>query len=313
MPVYAAIDLGSYTAKLTIANIDKDISVLEKDECSTRLGQGFDGSKLLKTEAIKRTIGVIRNWHRKIKRYDVVATGIFATGVSRIAQNKGQLVNSVRRDTGLALRILSEEDEAKILFRGVTSDFPNTFTFVVLNVGGGTTRLVIGKKEAIIKLYCIPIGTIELGKVLKSDPPTDEEYVDLTNHIEDSFRKVDFKNVHENSILVHTGGELDYVLSTGCKVEKFGLSPSHPFKVLLSDFESFAHKIKHMKKEELRSFKPDNPIWMDGAIISNAIAIYVTRKLGFSEIVPSNRNITDGFLLDLQRRARAYGSPKEER
>ena len=301
MPVYAVIDLGSYTAKLTIAHVDGDISVLEKDECSTRLGQGFGRPRLLQPKAIKRTINVVKKWQAKIRKYDVVATGIFTTGVSRIALNKKQLIDSVVRDTGLTIRILSKEDEAKVLFRGVVSDFPNNFMFVILNVGGSTTRVVIGKKESIIDLHCIPIGTIRLNRLLKTDPPTDEENVALMRHIEESFRKIDPKSVNENSLLIHTGGELDYILSTGCRVEKFGLSPSHPFKVLLSDFEVFAQKTKHMKREELRSFKPDNPMWMDGAIVSNAIAIHVAHKLGFSEIIPSNRNVIDGFLLDLRK------------
>jgi len=300
LPTYAVIDLGSYTAKLTIADVDKRVSIIKKEECSIGLGQGFQEDKLLNPKAINSAVDVISKWQDQVKQYNVVRVGIFATGVSQSARNRDQLVSSVLRETGLTLQILSEEDEARVLFRGVVGDFPKGFTFVVLNIGGSTTRLIIGEKNEIIQLYCIHKGTIELNKLLLSDPPTDDEITALRNTIDKSFRKISFRNTLKNPVLIHTGGELDYVLSTGCKVEKSTLSPTHPYRVMLSDFEMFAQRMQKLKKEELRSFKPDNPRWMDGAIASNTIAIHIARKFAFIEFIPSNRNITDGFLLTLQ-------------
>lgn len=300
MSVYAVIDLGSYTAKLTIADVDGQISIIKKEECSIGLGQDFQEDKVLRPDAIHRAVELVSKWHKMIKQYGAVKTGIFATGVSQIAKNKDQLVKSIYQKTRLTLQILSEDDEARILYEGVISDFRKGFSFVVLNVGGSTTRLIIGLDDSPVKPFCIKVGTIELNKLLRSDPPMDEELILLQEKIEKSFEKIEFNRDLKNSLLIHTGGELDYVLSAGCKVEKSTLSPTHPYKVRLSDFEEFHNRIRRMRREELRSLKPDNPKWMDGAIVSNSILIHVAHKFGFTEFIPSNRNISDGFLIKVQ-------------
>jgi len=297
---YAVIDLGSYTAKLTIACIHKDIVVLQKNESSISLGQGFGENKILKPEAIQRASEVIREWQGEIRKHNVAVIGVFATGVSQVARNKKHLIDSILRETGLRLRILSEEDEAGALFRGVMTDFPDDLTYVVLNVGGNTTRVIIGKKNRIEEIHCVRKGTIELNRILQSDPPEEGEIITLENSIEARFSRVNPRRATGESVLIHTGGELDYVLAAGCKLTQSTLSPTHPYKVLLSDFEDFALRIRKTRKEILRSFRPQNPKWMEGAVVSNTIAIYVAKKFGISEIVPSNRNITDGLLLDLQ-------------
>jgi exopolyphosphatase/guanosine-5'-triphosphate,3'-diphosphate pyrophosphatase len=302
LPIYAVIDLGSYTAKLTIANVDGKVSIIEKDEYSIGLGQDFQEDKgILKPNAIRQAASLVSKWQNRIKQYGAVKTGVFATGVSRIAKNKDQFVALIYKKTGLTLQILSEEDEARILYEGVISDFQKGFSFVVLNVGGSTTRVIIGRDGSMVKPFYIKIGTIELNKLLRSDPPTNEEINSLQEKIENSFEKINFNEDLKNSILIHTGGELDYVLSAGCRVEKSTLSPTHPYKVRLSDFENFHNRILRMRKEELRSLKPDNPKWMDGAIASNAILIYIAHKFSFKEFIPSNRNVTDGFLIKIQR------------
>lgn len=304
------IDLGSYTAKLTIADITGDIFVLEKDECSIGLGKGFKDGKL-ESKAINGAVDVIRKWRNRLSNFDLAVAGAFATGVSRKAKNGDQLVYSVLKETGLSLRILSKEDEARFLFKGVVSDFRNEFTFMILSVGGGTTSLSIGEKSQIPRIFYVNKGTIELGKILQSDPPTDDQIFSLKNHIEELFKKTTFRVPLNKSVFIHTGGELDYVRFAGCRTERSKLSPTHPVKVMLRDFDAFAQRIRCMKKEELRSLKPDNPMWMDGAIVSNSIALCIANKFAFTEIIPSNRNVTDGFLLDLQHSHMLSLSPKK--
>lgn len=299
--MYAVVDLGSFTAKLTIANIDTQIKVVEKDELSIGLGQDFSRERVLKCEAINKAVEVVRRWQKRIKQCQVVRTGIFATGVSQIARNRDQFADIMFRETGLALKILSESDEARILSEGVVDDFPEGFTYFILNVGGGTTRLVVRKRREVMKLFCVAVGTIELSRMLKSDPPHAEEVYSLNKKIEDSFEKVRLKSLPKERVLLHTGGELDYVLATGCKVNRSALSPTHPYRVRLVDFKELDQKIRYMSREQRRLFRPDNPKWMDGAVASNSLAIHVAEKFAFDELIPSNKNVIDGFLLEVAR------------
>lgn len=308
----AVIDFGSSSLKLTIAQVKNGfISVLHEDKFSgAPLGDDVHATKNLRIETVDKNIEVIKSWLRKLESYNFQDLRIVATGAARKAQNQEMLLTRVRAATGLDAEIVDEKAEAVILYQGAVYDFPSEdLTFAVLNIGGSTTELIIGTKERIEKVYHFDdIGVRPLrNDYLKSDPPSDKEHAALAKFIDQALSKLDFDTAGCQVIFLHTGGELDYVVSAGCKLQDSALSPSHPKVARLTDFEEFAKKIRKLRSNKLYALAPDpnNPKWMDGAIICNAIAISAAKKLGVEQIIPSNRNLTDGLLLTAERASTA--------
>lgn len=305
----AVVDFGSSSLKLTVARVENGfVSLLHEEKFSgAPLGDEVHKSKNLSVKAIDKNVEVLRGWVQLLQTFEVQEVKIVATGAARQAANRELLISRVRSATGHHVEIVDEQVEAATLYEGAVCDFPaDNLVYAVLNIGGSTTKLIIGAKEKIHNAYHFDnIGVRSLrGDYLRSDPPTDDEYAGLVRFVEKTLERVKPISGSSQCIFLHTGGELDYVLSAGCRLRNSSLSPSHPKLARLSDFEAFAERLRRLGSSELYKLSPDpkNPRWMEGAIVCNAVAILVARKLGVKEIIPSNRNLTDGFILSMRRR-----------
>jgi exopolyphosphatase/guanosine-5'-triphosphate,3'-diphosphate pyrophosphatase len=188
MSKFAVIDLGSSTIKLTVANvINADISVIKSDRCSKfPLGEDIAQIGELRQETIYHNAQLIKGWQQELKKYDIIATRLVSTGAARRAPNKQRLIDILKKETGLSLEIIQGEDEAKIIFYAISSDFPdNSQPLAVLNVGGGSSELILGSsKEGIDTLYSFDnLGVRGLRQFLKSDPPSGAEHSILIDTI----------------------------------------------------------------------------------------------------------------------------------
>jgi exopolyphosphatase/guanosine-5'-triphosphate,3'-diphosphate pyrophosphatase len=299
---YAVVDLGSNTTKLTVVTIrNGKTSILEQCEAPGKLSEGMAESNLLQPQAIDRNIRIIAEWQNMFSKYGQVITRIVGTGAARRALNGDTLIMSMREHLGLELEIISERREAELIYKGTVYDFEEgKRDYAVLNVGGSTTELVLGTKYFINHIYNLPLGTRQLNEsFLRSDPPTEGEHQRLVQFVRSCLTEYKIPKPSEKPVLLHTGGELEYVQIAGCKLSPFNLSPAHPYKILLSHFREFADRIRRMKNDQLRALRAKNPEWMDGAIVTNAVAICVAEKLGVTEIVPSDRNMINGLLVEM--------------
>ncbi|MBI5374214.1 MAG: hypothetical protein HZA77_02195 [Candidatus Schekmanbacteria bacterium] len=304
---YAIIDFGSSSVKLTVADVCGGLvkPLYEKKFSGAPLGDDVHKSGNLQSDTIFKNIEVIKQWLIANKNFNVEITKIITTGAARNAKNKNLLIDIVKKEIGLNLEIITENDEAEILYKGTIYDFfSDDLTFAVLNIGGSTTELIIGTKDNIQQKYHFnELGVRSLrNNFLKSDSPTDQEHNEMVSFIESAIAKINNLSIHNKTIFLHTGGELDYVKSAGCNLIDVSLSPAHPKLARIIDFEQFSDKIRKMTNNQLYALAPDpsNPKWMDGAIVCNAIALCVAKKLGINEITPSNRNLTDGLLLKIK-------------
>lgn len=300
---FGIIDLGSSTVKLTVCSIDsaKEVNVLHKKAITVNLVEGFFDKYELQPLAMDRTVQAVYDCQSEALSHGVTDIKLVGTGTIQKAVNLNKLVHEIKEKTDLRLEVLSGKDEARLIFKAVISSFsadaPN---LAVMNVGGSTTKLVIGGKKGIKQTINLPLGISDLNeKFCRSDAITSKEYKEMKAFITKLLKERITKKPKEKLILVHTGGELDYMIVTGFPLEEFAFSFAHPKKLSLKNFKKQAGKMRKMKREELRAFMPANPRWMDGAIGSNTIAECMAEFLGAKTIVPSNKNLNDGILLSM--------------
>lgn len=177
----ASIDIGTNTVLLTIAERDgKTIRVLRDDARITRLGQGLNRDPNFLPEAQERALAVLKDY-RKIA--DALgATKILAVGTAgfRKAKNAGAFVERVKKETGIEIRIISGEEEARLSYLSAAHDFGDSNDLYVLDIGGGSTE-VISKQSAV----SMDLGGVVLSEsIVKHDPPTDEEFKTMEKEIE---------------------------------------------------------------------------------------------------------------------------------
>lgn len=170
----AAIDIGSHTLRLLIAKIEGNQLVpLVRDREIVRLGRNFYPERVLSAEAVDRSLRVLERFRRLADREAVRTLRVAGTGVLREAENIGEFIAAVRRETGLEVTIISGEQEAGLSARGVLSVFPRadspTFIF---DLGGGSTEFVGLAGDRWEAAVSLPLGVVGLTEIfLPSDPP----------------------------------------------------------------------------------------------------------------------------------------------
>ena len=300
---FGIIDLGSSTVKLVICSVNpnQEIEVLHKKAFTVNLAEGFFNEKILQPLAMKRTIQAVIDCQNEALSFGVSEIKLFGTGVTREASNFKDFAARIREEAGLELERLSGKDETELIFKAVLAGFlKKDIDLTVVNAGGGSTGIVFGGAEG-CQSYSLPIGISDLNeRFLGEYPISESQYQSMKTHVLNIIKQI-IKKPKKSGIMVYTGGELDYMLITGFPLEDFNLSLAHPKKISLQKFASYAKKMRKMTLAELRSFLPANPNWMNGAIASNTILETMAEYCGAETIIPSNKNLNDGVLLDLIR------------
>ena len=142
--LYAALDLGTNSCRMLIAQPQgAQFHVVDSFSKSVQLGQGLEASGRLGRQAMARTIHALHVCRSKLERHGVTRARMVATEACRRAVNGAEFMGSVRRETGLALEVITPEEEARL---AVVSCAPlvstRTEQLLVVDIGGGSTELV---------------------------------------------------------------------------------------------------------------------------------------------------------------------------
>jgi exopolyphosphatase/guanosine-5'-triphosphate,3'-diphosphate pyrophosphatase len=151
MPRFATIDIGTNSVLLLVAERRPDGSfepVAEEAEI-TRLGRGVDATHTLSEQGMKDTLTVLARYAATAKALMAEGFAVTATSAARDATNGAQFRAEAKRRTGLTLEILSGDEEARLSFLAVEARYGGPGkSLVVLDIGGGSTELIYGGREA---------------------------------------------------------------------------------------------------------------------------------------------------------------------
>ncbi len=138
----------------------------------TRLGQGVDATGRLAPEALARTGTVLREYAGELRRLRVERVRVAATSATRDAANRLEFVDLVHGLLGVLPEVISGEEEARLSFAGAVRGLPGEPPFLVCDIGGGSTELVLGTDDAEFA-YSMDVGCVRLTeRHLRGDPPT---------------------------------------------------------------------------------------------------------------------------------------------
>jgi exopolyphosphatase / guanosine-5'-triphosphate,3'-diphosphate pyrophosphatase len=188
----AAIDTGTNSVKCLVANFENGRigDVLLDARRATRLGEGLRRNGALLPEAMDRTcraITAFANEARALGASEIIVAG---TSALREAANADDLVRCVRKTTGCALMVLSEDDEERLSFAGATSASAVGPT-AVADIGGGSTECIVGDDGGIQFHTSLPVGAVRLTEsMLPGDPPAEADIRHARRHVRESLRSL---------------------------------------------------------------------------------------------------------------------------
>jgi exopolyphosphatase / guanosine-5'-triphosphate,3'-diphosphate pyrophosphatase len=180
----AVIDVGSNSTRLLIADIDGGVSVVERQSRVTRLGRGVDLSGQLSDEAIEAACEAISDYVAICRDAGVEQVAAIATSAVRDASNGSAFVAELRERFALSARVLDGEEEARLTYRGATAEQPPPSSTLVIDIGGGSTEMVVGTGSEIAFHASLQAGVVRhTERHISGDPPTPVELEALADDI----------------------------------------------------------------------------------------------------------------------------------
>jgi exopolyphosphatase/guanosine-5'-triphosphate,3'-diphosphate pyrophosphatase len=182
---YAALDLGTNNCRLLIARPQGGgFAVVDAFSRIVRLGEGLATTGRLSDVAIERTIAALKVCAEKLKRRNVTLARSVATEACRQASNGAEFIERCYRETGIALDIITAEEEARLAVLGCHALLePGDGPAIVFDIGGGSTELVLVDSQVpvprILDWHSAPWGVVSLTEAAGQAGPGTQGLADL--------------------------------------------------------------------------------------------------------------------------------------
>jgi exopolyphosphatase/guanosine-5'-triphosphate,3'-diphosphate pyrophosphatase len=174
----AVVDLGTNSTRLLVADVENgDIRELERRLEITRLGEGVDARHQLLPQAIARVRNVFADYRRAADELGAERTLAFATSAVRDAENGEAFLGEIEWSYGFETRLLSGDDEALLTFLGVSSGREVEDETLVIDVGGGSTELILGGPRGVSFHESYDLGCVRLTERFPGNPEGAAEHV----------------------------------------------------------------------------------------------------------------------------------------
>lgn len=173
---HGVIDIGTNSVLLLLARRRPDgtLEVVRDQSTITRLGQGAGQSGMLAPEAIARTLACLKGYREVAEAAGATLTAVTTEGV-RMARNQAAFLEPAREVLGQPVRLLSGDEEAELSYLSVARETPEGGPLRVLDIGGGSTELVVGDGLQLLSARSYPVGSVRLTeRLLRTDPPSPE-------------------------------------------------------------------------------------------------------------------------------------------
>ena len=229
----AVIDVGTNAVKILVADVCQGrLTAVHESSVQTRLGTGLYFGRRLRADAIRSTAEATANFSEEAARLGVVRMRCVATSAARDAENGAELIEAIKARSGIEAEVITGEREAELAFLGVMTD-PNlaACAVLVIDVGGGSTEIILGDGTGVACRRSVALGTVRLAESFKTADPPGLDALALCLAQVRKFLDSEVMPVFESAI-------------SGCLSKNPILLGASGTSTVLFDPNSFAHAVK---------------------------------------------------------------------
>ncbi len=297
----AAIDCGTNSIRLLVSDVGDDHKTdLVREMRIVRLGQDVDRTGHLAEEAIARTLQATREYAELIAMFGADQVRFCATSAVRDADNAAEFEDAIEGILGVRPVVLAGLDEARASFLGATRDLEQVRTLVV-DIGGGSTELVIGTGTDIEWSVSLDIGSVRLTeRFLASDPPSVAEVTACMSHLDEVLSPV-VAGLEPVGSFVGVAGTVTTVAAHSLALPSYDPAAIHGAKLALDDVRGACLSLVGMSVADRRALPFMHAGRADvigaGALILDRLVDLV--PLSTDIMVASEHDILDGIAWDI--------------
>ena len=305
----SVIDLGSNSIRMVIVRVlaNGGISLLNQVKHMVQLGQGAFTDNTLQKEAMDRTIQVILSFSQACKSYNVTDVLAIATAAVRDAKNGQFFLEEVYEKTGIHFTCISGEEEARLIYKGVSDEFEKSSILrFYLDIGGGSTEFVVGDSYFHRELDSVKMGCVRLANMFtegKTGKISDKQYATMQNHVRGiaahTFGRM--ASYFPQEMVASSGTAQNLALMAACleQDDKKAGKPENAENILTyKDLVRVVKLLRSHTEEERKNILGINPRRVGLIIPGAAILQTVMEELGFDYLRTSPYGLRDGIIRD---------------
>jgi exopolyphosphatase / guanosine-5'-triphosphate,3'-diphosphate pyrophosphatase len=301
----AVVDIGSNSTRLLIAELHEGrvTGELDRRTTVTRLGAGVDADGRLSDDGMQRVFAVLDEYHDAIERLDVDAGVAVMTSAVRDSTNGEQFAAEVQRRYGLEPHVLTGDQEATLTYLGATSerDPADTTPTLVLDIGGGSTEMVIGTGHEASFHVSTQAGVVrQTERHLHTDPPTDSEQRAMSQDVREILVTAvpsDKRRAVQHGIGV--AGTATQLAAIAQELEPYDAARVHGFELTGDEVRRLLARLAKLRLEERREVTGLDPARAPTIVAGALILVEVLDLFGLDRIEVSEHDILRGAALGL--------------
>jgi exopolyphosphatase/guanosine-5'-triphosphate,3'-diphosphate pyrophosphatase len=313
----SAIDIGSNSIRQTIADVSPTgvIRVVDEMKAAPRLGAGLEKRGIISEIAIQNALSTLTRMATLANQLGVKRTEVVATSAVREASNGEQFLKLVKSETGLKIRVLRGEDEARLAFRSALAHFDLAVgRAVVMDIGGGSLELALSADGLVDRLISLPLGAIRTTEQYLVAGQKKKGMRKLRKHVRLELRRhLSARHWHATRIIC-SGGTFTTLASI--YLSRIGMESAktvHGTVIPRVELEHIVDMLHNMSPAERQSVPGLSAARSDIIVGGLAVAAEVAARVEAKELVVSGYGIREGILLESAHVAPAPADPGEAR
>ncbi|WP_201274527.1 Ppx/GppA phosphatase family protein [Mycolicibacterium sp. CH28] len=311
----AAIDCGTNSIRLLVADLaDGRLRDVHREMRIVRLGQGVDATGQFAPDALARTRAALADYALLLERFGVGTVRMVATSATRDAANRDVFFAMTAEVLGAVIpgavaEVISGAEEAELSFNGAVGELDSaTAPFVVVDLGGGSTEVVLGSAPAdggVQASFSADIGCVRLTeRCLHSDPPTAAEVAAarevVRERLGEALRVVP---VEQAKTWVGVAGTFTTIAALAQRMTTYDSDAIHLSRVPFGDLLPVCDQLIGMTRKQRAALGPMHEGRVDviggGSIVVEELAEALRQRAGIDELIVSEHDILDGIALSI--------------
>jgi exopolyphosphatase/guanosine-5'-triphosphate,3'-diphosphate pyrophosphatase len=287
----AAVDIGTNSTRLLVADIEgESVQELDRRLEITRLGEGVDERHILLPQAIARVRNVLAEYRRAAEEAGADRTLAFATSAVRDAENGEAFLGEIEWSYAFKTRLLAGDEEALLTFRGVSAGRDVAPGTIVIDVGGGSTELILGDAAGVAFYTSLDLGCVRLTERFGTD------FGAAAAHVHDVLAGSVPAEVRPRAA-IGVAGTITTIATLDLGLEEEDPDTVHGHSLSAETVAAWTARLEGMSVEEIRALRGMHP---DRAPVIAAGAVVVRETLahfGLDTLEVSEQDIMHGAAL----------------
>jgi exopolyphosphatase/guanosine-5'-triphosphate,3'-diphosphate pyrophosphatase len=309
---FAALDLGSNTCRILIARaMGESYKVVDSFSRVIRLGTGVRSTGVLSKDAMDRAIEALKECARKLDKYQIFHIRSVATEACRQAQNREEFITRVKMETGIALEVINEEEEARLALKGCIGLINPKYPYILaFDIGGCSTEVMWATTESgtpqVLNWLSLPYGVVSVLESCCGDAAP--FYDDIRNKISSELQALEesadiTRHIAEGKVqMIGSSGTTTTVAAIQQSLTHYDRTRVDGCALQTASIHKIGNEIRLMDTHERSSHPCIGPERCDLVLGGLAILEGICDTWPIESLYVADRGVRDGILADMMAR-----------